>query len=121
VIGARHGADAEVSAGIVEPAELSIGDDVRISFSLTNAGPDRERFVVDYRIHFVKANGETSPKVFKIATIDLEPHETRTVSRKLSVQQRTTRTHYPGVHRVDALVNAVAHPIGSFNLIPAIT
>lgn len=114
VMGARHGVDADVSGGRVEPAELAIGDRVRIGFTVTNTGEERERFVIDYRVHFVKANGATSPKVFKIATVELAAGEAREFARVLSVQQRTTRTHYPGEHAVDALVNGTPHPIGAF-------
>ncbi|MCC6790279.1 MAG: DNA alkylation repair protein, partial [Thermomicrobiales bacterium] len=118
VVGARHGADAEVTSASLEPAEFPIGGDLRIAFTVRNAGTAREHVVIDYRVHFVKANGGTSAKVFKLATFDLEPNETRRLSRKLSLRQRTTRTHYPGIHRVDVLVNGIPHPIGSFTLLP---
>jgi hypothetical protein len=29
----------------------------------------------------------------------------------------STRTHHPGAHRVDALVNGVAMPVGVFELV----
>jgi hypothetical protein len=31
----------------------------------------------------------------------------------------TTRRHQPGQHRVEVLVNGKAHPLGSFELLPA--
>lgn len=118
VMGARHGADAAITEASVEPSRLAIGESVRIAFVIRNTGPQQERFVVDYCVHFVKANGETSPKVFKIATIELDPNESRAVSRKRSLLQRTTRTHYSGIHRIDALINGMPHPIGAFTLVP---
>ncbi len=70
--------------------------------------------LVDLRIHFVKANGTTSPKVFKGAELHVPSGGSGTVRKTVSVRQHSTRTHYPGEHQVDALVNGVAHPLGSF-------
>lgn len=116
VLGARYGADAAIRHGKVEPSSITIGDTIALSFEVVNAGSEPERFVVDYCVHFVKANGETSAKVFKLSTIALQPGGRRAFSRRLSVQQRTTRTHYPGSHRVEVIVNGTPHPIGSFEL-----
>ncbi len=117
VLGARHGADAEIRLGKVKPDVLTIGDTIALSFEVINTGNAPERFVIDYCVHFVKANGETSAKVFKLSTIELESGGSRAFSRRLSVQQRTTRIHYPGIHRVEVLVNGTPHPIGSFELL----
>jgi 3-methyladenine DNA glycosylase AlkC len=117
ILGARHGADAAITESSIEPLSVAIGDSVQVTFIVCNSGSQQERFVIDYRVHFVKANGGTSPKVFKIATVDLESNESRAFSRKLSLLQRTTRTHYPGLHRVDAVINGTPHPIGEFTLV----
>jgi hypothetical protein len=69
---------------------------------------------VDLRVHFVKANGGTSPKVFRVRVVELEAGERVRVSRAISLRQHTTRTHYPGDHLVELIVNGVSHPIGTF-------
>jgi hypothetical protein len=71
---------------------------------------------VDAQVHFVKSNGTTSPKVFKLDMFELAPGERRTVRKTISVKQHTTRTHYPGEHRVDMVLNAVPMQIGAFTL-----
>ena len=73
-------------------------------------------FNVDLRVHFVKANGRTSPKVFKMKRLDLAPGERATLSKLISLWQHTTRKHYPGEHQVEAIVNGALHPVGSFVL-----
>ena len=45
------------------------------------------------------------------ATIDLDPGAIGRVRKSVSLAQHTTRTHYPGRHRVEALVNGA--PMGS--------
>src|SRR5215211_2648169 len=117
VLGVTHGAAANMLGGAVEPERIAIGGDVAVSFELQNPGDARERFVVDYRVHFVKANGNTAPKVFKLAIVELEPGEATGFRRRLSLQQRTTRTHHPGLHRVEALVNGMAYALGEFEFV----
>jgi hypothetical protein len=62
----------------------------------------------------VKANGGTSPKVFKVREVELDPGERFGLSKLISLRQHSTRTHYPGAHSVDVIVNGGVHPGGSF-------
>jgi hypothetical protein len=72
--------------------------------------------VVDLAVHFVKANGTTRPKVFKGRSVDLEPGTSTTVEKTVSLEDLTTRQHYPGAHRVEALINGAATPVGAFQV-----
>jgi 3-methyladenine DNA glycosylase AlkC len=58
-------------------------------------------------------------KVFKLAAGELAPGETMPLRKRLSLRQMSTRTHHPGVHRVEALVNGVALPVGEFEVVAA--
>lgn len=89
----------------VDAPRYAVGDTVEISFSLVNAGNKKQRLVVDYRVHYVKANGSTSPKVFKLKTIELEPSERHDVVRRQHLRPISTRRYYPGTHAVDVQVN----------------
>jgi hypothetical protein len=68
-------------------------------------------------IHFVKANGSTSPKVCKGAMVTLEPASSTTVRKTVSVAQHSTRKHYPGEHRVQVMLNGTVHPGSSFTIV----
>ena len=72
--------------------------------------------LADLQVHYVKASGEASPKVFKLSTLELAPGETVTLGKTLSLAQMTTRTHYPGRHAVALLLNGRSHPLGHFDL-----
>lgn len=98
-------------------ARVSIGDALRFEFTLVNRGKKTERLLVDYAVHFVKANGDARPKVFKLTSVDLAPGGRIELGRKVSFKPMTTRKPQPGRHRIDVLVNGAALPIGAFEVV----
>jgi 3-methyladenine DNA glycosylase AlkC len=100
----------------IAPERVERGGKVAIEFWLRGRPGTHQRVLVDLRIHYVKANGRTSPKVFKLRSLDLGP--TPVVLRKtLSVADMTTRRHYSGSHAVEVLVNGRVEPLGSFEVV----
>ena len=57
----------------IRPARAIFGDAVSVSFNVTNTKGSKQRLLVDLCVHYVKANGKTSPKVFKLKELDLAP------------------------------------------------
>jgi 3-methyladenine DNA glycosylase AlkC len=112
-----YGARAEVSVKetCLTPQRVSIGGSVTVSFTLTNKSARRQRVMADLVVHFVKARG-TGAKTFKLKALDLAPRESVDLRKKIGLQQLTTRKHYPGIHKVDALLNGQRVAIGSFRL-----
>ena len=82
--------------------------DVRVEAEVLNPSGDDVPILVDFRIHFVKASGSTSPKVFKGGTRTLNAGQTALIGKTVSIAQHSTRTHYPGTHRVEVMLNGVA-------------
>jgi 3-methyladenine DNA glycosylase AlkC len=113
------GADSPVrfAAAAVEPEEVHIGDSVRITADLDNPSTGRGEALVDFVVHFIKANGTTRPKVFKGGERSVPPGGSARVSKLVSVAQRSTRTHHPGVHEVEVQVNGTRHPGGRFVIV----
>ena len=101
----------------ITPSKAAIGGTVTIAFELTNPQTRAQNLLVDLTVHFVKANGQTKPKVFKLKTLDLAAHATQRVGKQISLAEMSTRKHYPGLHRVEAIVNGQAQAIGSFELL----
>ncbi len=64
----------------------------------------QEKLRLEYKVHYVKANGKTSPKVFQIKEANFEPgiHKIRFTQH---FQNLTTRKHYPGIHKIELVVN----------------
>ena len=97
------------------PATARIGGTMRIGFEIHNPGRKLQRVMADMVVHFVKARG-TGAKTFKLKALTLKPGESVAVGKSIALKQLTTRKHYPGRHRVDALLNGQRLPLGSFLL-----
>ncbi len=115
-LGVGHAVALDVRSARVLPARARIGDKVRIEVELHNPTPQPQRVLADLKVHYVKAHGGAAPKVFKLQTLDIPPGATMAVGKTLSLQQMTTRTHYPGAHRVELVLNGRPQPLGQFQL-----
>lgn len=97
-------------------AHAAVGDGIDLAATLTSTARVPQDLVVDYVVHHVRANGGTSPKVFKGWKLTLAPGETRPLAKRHSLRPVTTRTLYPGTHRVELLVNGCAVAAAAFEL-----
>ncbi|KIL49590.1 DNA alkylation repair protein [Jeotgalibacillus soli] len=98
----------------LDRSQLRIGENLTFQFTISRQalnGKLRIEFAVDY----VKANGKTSKKLFKITDTFLK-EGTRTFERKLSFRNLTTRVHYPGEHRLSIVINGVEKASALFML-----
>ena len=102
--------------GVNVPESASIGDTLRFSFGLRSTSAAPQPLLVDYVVHFVKADGKTRPKVFKLKQVELAAGERLELKHRVSLKQHSTRTHDPGVHRIEVRINGVDHPLASFDL-----
>ena len=98
------------------PAEVRLGDKLRFAFTMASTAGKSQELLVDYAVHFVKADGTARPKVFKLKQIVLEPKAEIELGGIVSFQRHTTRTPFPGRHRIDVLVNGTAHPLVEFDV-----
>lgn len=102
-----------------QPKRVSIGGQVAVRFTLRSTARTSQSLLVDLAVHFVKANGSGSPKVFKLKRIDLPAGGRVDFATKVSLAVHTTRKPRPGAHAVDVLVNGVAIRAGSFDVAAA--
>lgn len=100
----------------IAPAVASIGESVTFTVELANKGSTAQQLLVDLRIYFVKANGRPSPKVFVLKELEIEPGRSARLTKTISLAQHTTRTHYPGKHRVEVVVNGRVIGSGAFDV-----
>ena len=117
VLGFGGDAQVKVSQARLSPKRAAIGTALTLSFALTNTTAKQQRVLVDFRVHFVKANGKTKAKVFKLKVVDLAPGQNISLSKTLSLAEMSTRKHYPGKHQVEVMLNGAAQPLGSFELV----
>ncbi|GHG89981.1 DNA alkylation repair protein [Comamonas sp. JC664] len=111
VVGAKppSGIEARVTK---LPRRASLGGTVEVHFEVANRSKKSQTLVVDLAVHFQKANGETRPKVFKVRELTLGAGQAEVVCKRVSFEQLTTRKHYAGPHRFEALVNGQGLPLG---------
>jgi len=126
VLGFPHGAQVTMRSASVTPARARIGEVVSIAFELEGTAPAAQPVLVDLRIGYARAPGRGAvagtadagrAKVFKLSSALLEPGAVLALAHRLSLRQMSTRTHHPGLHRVEALVNGVPMPVGSFEIV----
>lgn len=117
LLGYGRAAALSVRSARIAPRRVVAGGSIAIAFEVVNAAARAQKVLADFSVHFVKANGRTAPKVFKLKTVTLKPGETVAFGKSVSLRQMTTRTHHPGRHAVHALVNGVSHRIGHFDVI----
>jgi 3-methyladenine DNA glycosylase AlkC len=118
ILGAEETPRVEIASFFVTPQSIDLGASITLSIDLRSTAPTDQQLVVDYAIHYVKRSGETSAKVFKLRTIVLAPAEARTLTHRQVIRNFTTRTHYPGLHRVDLLLNGRVVAQADFHLKP---
>jgi 3-methyladenine DNA glycosylase AlkC len=88
---------------------LALPGELAFDFEISNTGPADARLAVDYVVHYVKANGTRSAKVFKIGALTLAAGETRSVTKRHAFRQMTTRVHHAGVHALELQINGIRH------------
>ncbi|WP_244118944.1 DNA alkylation repair protein [Burkholderia gladioli] len=116
LLGASGAARIEAVPFAVTPARIELGETVTLAAELVSTAPDAQRLVVDYRIGYVKKNGSTAHKVFKLRELTLAPGQRIDIVRSQRIRDFTTRTHYAGRHGVELIVNGAVVAQAHFDL-----
>jgi len=112
LLGCGETAQVEVRNVRVVPRTVRIGGRAAIAFDLANEGSRPQRWQVDLRVHYVKADGSRRPKVFRLRTCEVPRGASVHFERSLDFAQLSTRKHHPGVHTLEVAVNGAAHRLG---------
>ncbi len=97
--------NVEMSRLRLSPSVLQFGNELAFSFELRNADDEAQNLMIDFIMHFVKANGSIAPKVFKLKKMKLMSGESATVSKRMAIRPISTRRYYPGRQRLEIQVN----------------
>lgn len=103
---------SDMAATAEFPPLVRIGESLPLIVTLSGHG----KVLVDLRVHFLKASGATSAKVFRGAEVSVDG--SAQVRRTISFRQHSTRRHYPGTHRIEALINGVPVALGAVEVVP---
>ena len=116
ILGFSETAKVSLDKISISPGNPKMGGKVVLSFQLTSTVSHTQDILVDYCVHFMKSNGKTSPKIFKLKTINIKPKESVLLKKSVSLANMTTRKHYPGKHIVDIILNGKLKRLGEFKL-----
>ena len=108
----------QIQSANITPSKARIGDSVTLHCTLHNPSAQVASALADWRVFYVKGNGTLSPKVFKGSTVQIDAHGHGVLEKTLSLRQMSTRTHHPGRHTVEIVLNGHAYSIGHFDLHP---
>jgi 3-methyladenine DNA glycosylase AlkC len=118
ILGAGEAAEIDAVEFTVAPHAIALGESITLSIALRSTVARDQRLVIDYAVHYVKKSGATAAKVFKLRTLDLAAGATAKIVHRQTVRDFTTRTHHPGRHAVDLLVNGQVMATSAFDLRP---
>lgn len=116
VLGYGAKSTLKVVEHMIAPSKPKMGSKVVITATLKNPTTKRQEVVVDLVVHFMKANGGTSAKVFKLSNVALAGGARITLRKTVSLAELTTRKHYPGRHRVELQCNGAVQALGQFTV-----
>jgi 3-methyladenine DNA glycosylase AlkC len=99
----------------LESETPAIGDELPFTFDLQVGTEEPSKVRLKYAVHYARAKGKVSRKVFQIREDTFEPG-THSISRKLSLVDQSTRKHYPGDHEISIFVNGIEKAKATFQL-----
>ncbi len=94
-----------VSSHCSAPA-VELGGSLLFRWRIANAAPEKQKLLINYIIHFVKANGKRSKKIFRLAEKTIPAGGELTVEKLHKFRAFKNQRFYPGTHFVEISVNA---------------
>src|SRR5262249_51408597 len=91
IVGFATRPEVRVEAVRLEPRRVRVGATLRFSFELVSLARREQDLLVDFAVHFVKADGERRPKVFKLKRVLLPAKGRIGLQGRVSFAPMTTR------------------------------
>lgn len=108
LLGYTENPDVCIDEIVLSNSIVKLGETISFETNIRSVSHKPQHFVIDYAIHFVKANGKQQGKVFKLKNVTLQPNERVKISKSFSFKAITTRKYYIGEHKIELLVNGKA-------------
>ena len=97
------------------PSKVRLGGVLDIVFEATSE--TGQQLHVDYILHFMRANGRLSPKVFKWTDVMAKPGEKLRLTKAHPYRIVTTRKDYPGQQKLSVQINGQVVAEAGFELV----
>jgi len=106
----------EVEKFRLNEKKLTMGEKLKFSFSVKSLSDQKQKLIIDYRIHFIRSNGKPSVKVFKLKNLILDPKAQTKIEKVHHIKEVTTRKYYNGPHIIDIQINGIVKKSEKFIL-----
>ncbi len=97
--------EIELDGPTIDNRNVQYGETVSFSVDLKSTSKKPQDLVIDYVVHFKKANGTLAPKVFKWTKTNLKAGESLTLERAHAIKPITTRVYYGGTQAISLRIN----------------
>ncbi|MCF3651903.1 DNA alkylation repair protein [Synoicihabitans lomoniglobus] len=105
IVGAGADAKVDITTFAATPTTVTLGGSLQIDLHLASLARGDQTLIIDYVVHYVKASGKASPKVFKWKQLSLKASERITLRKHQTIRDFTTRRHHAGHHLVELQIN----------------
>lgn len=95
---------------------LELGSKLHFSLQIEACLQQEQLLMIDFAVHHLKANGKLSAKVFKWKRVTLQSGEVLLLTKSHGIKPITTRTYYPGTHKLEVIINGVSVATKNFEL-----
>jgi len=102
---------------VVSSATVELGSGVKFQADLRSTASKPQMLVIDYLVHFQKANGKLAAKVFKGKRLALGAGETFSFQKFHAIRPISTRRYHAGLHAVSVRINGEDFGHAEFNLL----
>ncbi len=96
---------------------VEFGDALKFVATFRSTSDTSQQLVIDYVVHFRKANGRLVGKVFKWKKVTLGPQELRSDARSHGIRPITTRRYYAGEQGLSLRINGTDFGDATFELL----
>ncbi len=101
----------------LDSATVHFGEALSFNAQLHSDSAVEQTLIIDYLLHFKKANGTLAAKVFKGTKLTLDAGARYTFSKKHAIKPITTRKYYGGVQGLSLRINGHDFGYADFELI----
>lgn len=105
LMGVDGKADIKINNFKLNKKHFKLNDQMEFSFDIASTSKKTQKLIIDYSIDFIKANGKSGKKMFKLKSLEIRPGENLTINKKHSLKPITTMKFYSGTHHLKLQIN----------------
>ncbi|MCG9873917.1 MAG: hypothetical protein MH321_03915 [Leptospiraceae bacterium] len=117
IFGVKSSISIKIQNFKISKLKFKLNEILTMDFEIESKEAKVENLVIDYVIHFMKANGKTKEKVFKLKNSNIKPKEKLQIQKKHKLIDTAGRTHYPGKHILELQINGKRYGRQEFEMI----